>query len=140
MSENMLKTLFEDDFFGLGFGIPTSIRYNTASTKDMNPVVWAKWTEKDEEGKDKFIGYKAVVRTVGVSEDDVKITVEKDGLIVEGKTEFEGYSYSQYVKLPVSREVVSNIEKISYHSKDGMTYVYLNIRTPKYKKIDIQKI
>lgn len=138
MGENILRSFFDDDFI-LGFGGPTCIRYNTASTKDMNPAVWSKW--KETEGDvEKELGYKGVVRTVGVDEEDVKVSLERDGLIVEGKTTFEGYTYSQYVKLPISRDVISNISGVSYRSKNGMTYVYLNVRTPEYKQIKVQKI
>lgn len=134
----LISTFFDDDFFG--FGMPTRIRYSTEKTKDMMPAYWKRWTKKNTDDKEEFIGYKCLVRTVGVASEDVNISLENDRIVVDGKTEVEGYTYSQHVELPLSKEVIGNVKSVEYKSKDGMTYIYLKVRTPEYKKIDVKRI
>lgn len=134
----LISTFFDDDFFG--FGMPTRIRYSTEKTKDMMPAYWKRWTKKNADDKEEFVGYKCLVRTVGVASEDVNVSLENDRIVVDGKTEVEGYTYSQHVELPLSKEVIGNIKSVEYKSKDGMTYIYLKVRTPEYKKIDVKRI
>lgn len=135
---DLISTFFDDDFFG--FGKPTRLRYSTSNTKDMMPAYWKRWTKKNAEDKEEFLGYRCLVRTVGVASEDVNITLENDRIIVDGKTEVEDYTYSQHVELPLSKEVIGNVKSVEYRSKDGMTYIYLKVRTPEYKKIDVKRI
>ena len=138
MSKDYLANLgnfFDDDFFKCGFGLPISIRYNTAGTKDMMPAVWRDYF--DENGNK--IGYKAICRTVGVDESDVKIEIKENSLIVSGKTEYEGSIYSQYVELPIVEDVMSNIEKVDYKTKNGLTYIYLKVKKTEKKNFTINK-
>lgn len=134
----LISTFFDDDFFGFGF--PTRIRFSTEKTKDMMPAYWKRWTKKNADDKDEFVGYKCLVRTVGVASEDVNVSLENDRIVVDGKTEVEGYTYSQHVELPLSKEVIGNVKSVEYKSKDGMTYIYLKVRTPEYKKIDVKRI
>lgn len=135
---DLISTFLDDDFFG--FGKPTRVRYSTSNTKDMMPAYWKRWTKKNAEDKEEFLGYKCLVRTVGVASEDVNVTLENDRIVVDGKTEVEDYTYSQHVELPLSTEVIGNVKSVEYRSKDGMTYIYLKVRTPEYKKIDVKRI
>lgn len=135
---DLISTFLDDDFFG--FGKPTRVRYSTSNTKDMMPAYWKRWTKKNAEDKEEFLGYKCLVRTVGVASEDVNVTIENDRIVVDGKTEVEDYTYSQHVELPLSTEVIGNVKSVEYRSKDGMTYIYLKVRTPEYKKIDVKRI
>lgn len=124
-----------DDFFSWGFGKPTKLRFNTGKTYDVNPVYW----EEIIEGEEKK-GYKSVCRTVGIDPEDVKVSLERNYIKVEGKTEYEGKTYSTYFEIPVSESVMADIENIKYITKNGLTYVYLYIKKPEFKKITIEKL
>lgn len=113
-----------------GFGKPTDLIYNAGNTKDMNPVFWTKTEE----------GYKATCRTVGIAPDDVKVSVNECNIVVEGETEYEGSVYNTSYKLPVSKEIIGNIESIGYKTLNGLTYIYLSVETPEKKQIKINKI
>ena len=104
------------------------------------PAYWKRWTKKNSDDKEEFLGYKCLVRTVGVASEDVNVTLENDRIVVDGKTKVEDYTYSQHVELPISKDVVSNVKSVEYKSKDGMTYIYLKVHTPEYKKIDVKRI
>ena len=84
----MYSDFFDDlnALTALSFGRPVNIKYNTGNTKDMIPSYFTKWYDEDE----KFIGYKATIRSVGINEDDLKIALEEDKLIISGETEYEG--------------------------------------------------
>ena len=51
---DLISTFFDDDF--LGFGLPTSIRFNTYNTKDTMPAYWKRWTRKNCVDNDDFLG------------------------------------------------------------------------------------
>lgn len=136
-----LSTMFDI----AGFGRPVKIRFNTNGTKDMMPACWKVWEEKvnSKDIPDSVLvkkGYKAICRTVGINEEDIKITVEDYGICVEGKTVVEGTEYSQYMELPVSKSIMDSIKNIKYKSINGLTYVYLEVEEPEKKKINIEKI
>lgn len=132
------------------FGRPTRFVFNTDGTKDMMPACWKVWEEEKTVNNltdpinsvDKEVvkrGYKATCRTVGINEEDIKITVKDYGICVEGKSEIDGSEYSQYIELPVSRTVMDNIKNIKYKSINGLTFVYLEVSEPEKRKINIQK-
>lgn len=133
---NNFNDLFDDDLLKIGFGFPISIKYNTAGTKDMMPAVW----EDYNNDKGEKIGYKAICRTVGIDESDVKLEIKNNSLIVNGETEYEGSKYTQYVELPIVEDVMSNIENVEYKTKNGITYIYLKVKTPEKRQVAIKKI
>lgn len=156
---DFLRDFNFNDF--IGFGVPTNIRFNTAGTKDMLPVYWKKWSveikdkentednnevnevnnkDGNKEPKTKDVGYKCVCRTVGINEEDIKITLEDYGICVQGKTEYEGNVYSQYIELPISKDLIANIESINYKTINGLTYIYLLMKEPKKNKVSIRKV
>lgn len=118
---------FGDDF--LGFGEPTLMYYNANHTQDIHPVYWEKQESADSES-DKFDIYRATVRSVGVSKDDVKVTVDnqKYQINVGGITNTNGIDYDFACSLPVAKTILSNIDHIYYDTIDGITYVYLYVK------------
>lgn len=134
--DNMNK-MVDDMFSVLGFGMPRNIRFNTMNTKDLMPAIWRIW--KDEDGNQK--GYFSIVRSVGVNESDMKVELTDNSIIVDGETEIdEDTKFSQHVELPISKDLMSNIEKVNYRCKDGLTYIYLKVNTPEKKKVLVEKI
>ena len=123
-----------DDFFG--FGRPRALRYNAAKTKDILPACWKEM--KTEEGD--RVGYCAICRTVGISPDDVKVEAKDFGFTVSGETEYEGEKYTQYFELPISSEIMSNIEELKYKTVNGLTYIYLYMKKKEKNSLKIEKI
>lgn len=139
------------DTIEIGFGLPSNIRFNTGKTKDMMPAFWKVWQDKVEYTTDEYDGdvpnaemidrgFKAVCRTVGIDEKDIKITEEDYGLCLQGETEVDGVKYSQYIELPISKDVMANVKSIGYKSKDGLTFIYLEVDTPKRNKLKIERL
>lgn len=133
---------FFNDFFGddfaLGFGKPTLLYYNTPHTRDMNPAYWQKQESRDSE-EDKFDIYRAMVRSVGVSKENVEIKVDGNNLNVSGKTKTNGNDYNFACTLPVADTILENIDHIYYDSIDGITYIYLYVKKNKDNKIKIEQ-
>ena len=125
----------------LGFGAPTNIRFNTAKTKDLMPSYWSTWEveEKDSTEKRK-LGYKCVCRTVGINPEDVNVTMEDYGICVDGQTEHEDNKYTQHIELPISESVMSDIENISYKTLNGLTYIYIKMKSPEKRKVKINRV
>ena len=98
--------------------------------------------EGDEDSKISVTkGVYAVVKCLGIAEEDVSVSLKDDCVIVQGKTEVKGITYSQYVELPVSKEILNNVEKIQYEAKDGLVFVYLTTKMPEKKpQILIEKM
>lgn len=141
--------IFKTDFFDdvdrmFAFGLPTNVKFNTGRTKDMMPACWKIWEEEipTEDGKlnKEKRGYKAICRTVGINENDIKVTEEDYGICLQGETVVDGTKYSQYIELPISEDIMTNVKSIKYSSKDGLTFIYLEVDTPKKNKINIEKI
>ena len=139
----MRNKLFGEDF--LGFGFPTRIKFDTLGTKDMSPITLKKW-KKEASSSDEIEekGYKIVCRTIGIDEKDVTVSIKDYGICVDGKTTIdidgEIETYSQHVELPIAKDILNNIEKIRYYSKDGLTYIFLITKMPQQSQIDIEKI
>ena len=124
----------------LGFGSPINIRFNTGNTKDMNPAVWKVWEQDIPDSTEKEqIGYKAICRTVGIREDDIKLELRDFGLCLDGTSDVDENRYSQHIELPISREIMRNIENITYHSQDGLTYIFVRMKRPEIHEVPILK-
>ena len=124
----------------IGFGVPSRIRFNTGSTKDMMPAVWKVWKKNEGTSNEYVAGYKAVCRTVGIDKEDVNVVLKENGLEVSGETVVDGTKYTQHVELPISREVVQQIDKISYFSKDGLTYIFILMKNVYPEPVNIEKL
>jgi HSP20 family molecular chaperone IbpA len=120
---------FFDDSFNSIFGRPRNLIFN-CKTKDQMPSCW----EKTE------TGFKATCRTVGITPEDVKITIENDCIKVSGETKTEDYTYNCSYELPVIEEVLNNIKSIKYKTANGLTFINLEVDLPKRKDIKIEQI
>lgn len=144
----MGNELFKRDYFdelwdamSMGFGKPMNVRFNTANTKDMLPSYWSKWMVDAKDSTEKVqAGYKCVCRTIGINPNDVTVTMEDYGICLDGKTEYEGYKYSQHIELPISENVMSDIEAINYKTANGLTYIYLKVKKPEKKKVAVHRV
>ena len=99
-------------------------------TLDQHPVSWKK-TDK---------GYKAICRTVGISPDDVSIEILNNGIRLSGETIVDDETYNVSYNIPISSKIMSNVEGITYEVKNGLTYIYLNVKTDEVKQIPISRI
>ena len=138
---DLINSIFDDSLF---FSSPRNIRFNTDSVLDMRPAKWYLWKEEEGDEDSKVVvtkGVYAVVKCLGIASEDVSVELKNDCVIVQGKTEVKGIAYSQYVELPVSKEILANVEKIQYEAKDGLVFVYLKTKMPEKKpQILIEKM
>ena len=84
---NAVNSIFDDSLF---FPSMRNIRFNTDGVLDMRPAKWYIWKE-DEGDEDSKIpvtkGVYAVVKCLGIAEEDVSVSLKDDCVIVQGKTE-----------------------------------------------------
>lgn len=125
-----MRTIFDDfdDLFELGFGKAKNLKFNTNGTKDMSPAYWKKTDN----------GYEAVCRTVGISPEDVKVSIDGNNICVNGVTTYGSNAYDCSYELPVADSIIELIDSVEYTSKDGLTYIYLNLIQPKHREIAIK--
>lgn len=123
--------VFDEVFrdFNVIFGKPRKLIFN-CKTKDQMPSYWEKTDT----------GFKATCRTVGINPEDVKVSLEYDCIKVSGETEMDGYKYNCYYELPVIEEVLNNIKSIQYKTKNGLTFIYVDVDIPKKKDVKIERI
>lgn len=130
-----------NDFFGNDglslFGRPTLVYYNTNFTQDMNPAYWEKQEVKGDCNVDV---YRATVRSVGVAKENVSVKVNGNRIDVGGKTTTNGIDYDFACTLPIAEAVVKSIDKITYDTVNGITYLYLYVKKNKDNHIKIEKI
>lgn len=137
----------------MGFGVPRNVRFNTPGTKDLLPSYWNEWVKVDETAEDsdeaentkESLGYYCVCRTVGIDPADVVVEETEDGLVVKGETTVKGHSttpvkYSQYIELPIAKEIMDSVSDVEYESKNGLTYVYMKINKKARRNIPIGRI
>jgi HSP20 family molecular chaperone IbpA len=132
--------LFFDDAFDsmnpIGFAKPVTFKFESGNTHDMNPAYWTELKHKEKE--DGTVCYRAIVRSVGVNSENVKVKVNKNSINVKGDTTTKGIHYWFDIDLPVSEEILADAENVSYEVKDGMTYVYLYVKKPAKKDIKVE--
>jgi HSP20 family molecular chaperone IbpA len=117
--------MFDEIFNGMSlFGYrPMRLVFNS-NVKDMNPYSF----KKTDEG---FIG---TVKTLGISEKDIKVTVEDYGIKVSGESEIDGEKYNTEIQIAINDSVMADLKEIKYHCQDGLTFINL-ILDNKRKKI-----
>ena len=120
-----LISIFNDDFFPLGFAKPRSIVFNTNGLQDMNP---AQWTKTDD-------GYVGCFKTLGCEE--INISVEDYGIKLIGKGEVFDKKYNTILELPIGKDVLDNIVEIKYETKAGITRVEIILHKPEKRQIKI---
>ena len=79
---NAVNSIFDDSLF---FPSMRNIRFNTDGVLDMRPAKWYIWKE-DEGDEDSKIpvtkGVYAVVKCLGIAEEDVSVSLKDDCVIV----------------------------------------------------------
>lgn len=117
--------LFDEFFNGMSlFGYrPMRLVFNS-NVKDMSPYSF----KKTDDG---FIG---TVKTLGISEKDIKVTVEEYGIKVTGESEINGEKYNTEIEIAINDSVMADLKEIKYHCQDGLTFINL-ILDNKRKKI-----
>jgi len=117
--------LFDEFFNGMSlFGYrPMRLVFNS-NVKDMSPYSF----KKTDDG---FIG---TIKTLGISEKDIKVTVEEYGIKVTGESEINGEKYNTEIEIAINDSVMADLKEIKYHSQDGLTFINL-ILDNKRKKI-----
>lgn len=105
--------------------------FNTPGTKDIHPASW----KKLEDGR-----YCAVCRTVGIKPEDVSVKITGKNIVIDGKTVAEDNAYSCHVELPISEFVKNNLIGIDYKTENGLTYIYLKVKTEVKSEIPVKRI
>lgn len=119
----------KNGFFDFFFGDVEDLKFNTI-VRDMQPVHYRKTDD----------GYAITCKTLGIDARDLKINWDNGFITVEGQTEFEGYWYTTNFRIPISKEIQTNITEINYHSVNGITVIYLKVNKPEIKKIEIKQL
>lgn len=116
--------LFDEFFNGMSlFGYrPMRLVFNS-NVKDMSPYSF----KKTDDG---FIG---TVKTLGISEKDIKVTVEEYGIKVTGESEINGEKYNTEIEIAINDSVMADLKEIKYHCQDGLTFVNLILENRRKK-------
>ena len=103
-----------------------------SSVKDMSPTAFYK---KDND-------YIIEAKTLGISPDDIKVSVDENILLISGETknEYSEKNFNVKIKVVVGEEILNNIQSIEYKSNNGITYVILKMKEKKTNNIFIKKI
>jgi HSP20 family molecular chaperone IbpA len=83
--------------------------------------------------------YKLTIRTVGVAEADLHVSLEGNYLAVIGESVVEGETYNASVKIFLSDKILSQTKSIDYTSHDGITIITLLKKKDAQNKIPISK-
>lgn len=124
--------MFFDDFNDMFSGMFNRFRRPVLDQKYFNVY------KKDK-------GYIIVFNTLGMSKDDIKISVEKQKgspykiLRITGEKDIADIAFHNSVDMAVSLNFKDEIESTSYTVNDGLTKVYLKVKMPEPEK-DIQDI
>jgi len=111
--------------FILGFGEPSRLIFNTPNLKDMHPYYWIRTDD----------GYKCTLKTLGINESDINISIDDNSIIINGESAIDGVKYNTLIELPISRQILNDIIEIRSKSINGITVIDLILETPKKKKI-----
>ena len=103
---------------------PMRLVFNSNGIKDMSPFTFGKSED----------GYICTVKTLGISEKDIKVTVEDYGIKVIGESEINGEKYNTEIEIAINNSVMADLKEIKYHCQDGLTFINL-ILDNKRKKI-----
>ena len=82
-------------------------------------------------------GYLIVVNALGIDKKDLEVKLQGNTLNITGTTEIEEINFNNNVsfKFDLSR-VIRKLDGIQYEVKNGLAYIYLNIKPE--EKPDIQ--
>jgi HSP20 family molecular chaperone IbpA len=118
---DLFETIFND--FSL-FGKPYVV-FNTNGIRDLMPTFWKPTKE----------GYRCTAKTLGISESDIQITTEDYGIKLYGKSTLDGEDWDTTLKLPISNQVLNNLEEIRTKTVNGLTFIDLIVTRIKQKKV-----
>lgn len=110
-----------------------------ASIQNDNLLEFKSLRKKVGEQED-ITRYRAVVLSYGVSAEDIKVEVKDKYILVSGATTTKKLPFSFECPIFVSNDIFTNMDGIKYESKDGITYVYITVKNPEVKQINIEKI
>lgn len=113
---------------------PSYVKRNTNNKK--SETITPLWEKIDDNC------YRIVINTPGISKEDINITFENGKLHVTGQTKFLDITYmvDTFINTNFTEHDLSQIEKVEYNNRNGLTYIYLYIEIKKAKDIKIQKI
>lgn len=124
----LTNTIFDDNIFNF---LRDDFLFNS-SVKDMNPTVFYK---KDND-------YIIEAKTLGITPDDIKVTLDKNILTISGesKNEYSDKAFNAQIKVRIGEDILNSIEKIDYKSENGITYVILRVKQTPESTVEIQRI
>lgn len=103
-----------------------------SSVKDMNPTVLYK---KDSD-------YIIEAKTLGVSPEDINISLYKDIITISGESEneYSDKSFNVKINVEIGKDIMDSIENINYKTINGITYVILKMKQKASSDIQINRI
>jgi hypothetical protein len=122
------NTIFDEGIFDF---LRDEFLFNS-SVKDMIPTAFYK---KDND-------YIVEAKTLGISPDDVKVSLDGDILTISGesKNEYSDKAFNAQIKVRIGKDILNDIDKIDYKSQNGVTYVILKMKQTANSTIEIKRI
>lgn len=122
------NTIFDEGIFDF---LRDDFLFNS-SVKDMVPTAFYK---KDND-------YIIEAKTLGISPDDVKVSLDGDILTISGesKNEYSDKAFNAQIKVRIGKDILNDIDKIDYKSQNGVTYVILKMKQTANSTIEIKRI
>lgn len=125
---------FFDDFDNMFSNIWN--RFNRP-VKDQTPYSVYKATGK---------GYVIVCNTLGMDKNDLSVNIEKEKgrpypiLRIKGETKIEKINFHNSVDLAIQLKLEDEIEDVNYELRNGLTIVYIKVKTVETPKIEAKYI
>lgn len=122
------NTIFDEGIFDF---LRDDFLFNS-SVKDMVPTAFYK---KDKD-------YIIEAKTLGISPEDVEVSLDNDILTISGesKNEYSDKAFNAKIKVRIGKDILSSIEKIDYKSQNGVTYVILKMKQTANSTIEIKRV
>lgn len=123
------RMLFTDNIFAPFLKMEDFLFNSTV--KDMQPYTVY---QKDN-------SYIIEVKTLGISPEDVNVTLEEDVLQINGETHnnYSDKTFNTDIKFRIDKELFNKIQNIEYTSANGLTYVTVILKKEKTNRIKITK-
>ena len=102
-----------------------------SSVKDMQPYTVYR---RDND-------YIIEVKTLGISPEDIKVSLDDNKLEISGETAspYSEDSFNTRIKLSVSKNIIDNLDSVKYKSINGLTYITLKMKEEKKHNISIER-
>lgn len=91
-------------------------------------------------------GYIIVCNTLGIDKDDLKVNIKKEQgnpypvLAIVGNSKIEKINFANNVDLRIRLKLNEEIESVSYETKNGLTLVYLKVKSVKPEMMEAKYI